>query len=221
MISGERLSETGQWLESREGTRWWFDSGALCLDFAYTGPMGDAGDGQAAGWEQLVNSADLDDWLADRTAVTASTDRDLRDAHTLREAIAHVTIALASGNQPLRRDIDLINLYAATPDLPPRLDGGSRQAGRSLPRAAQALSTIARDAVAVFSGERDGTIRGCDADDCGLLYVDTSRAGTRRWCSMQRCGNRHKVRQHRARQRAKVEAQTLSTPQADSQLTAQ
>ncbi len=177
--------------------------------------MGDTGDGHAASWEQLVNTADLDDWLADRNAVAASADRDLRDAHTLREAIAHVTLAVAANKQPLRRDIDMINLYAATPDLPPRLDGGSRQAGRTLPRAAQALSTIARDAVAVFSGERNGTIRACDADDCGLLYFDTSRAGTRRWCSMQRCGNRHKVRQHRARQRAK------SAALADSQLATQ
>ncbi|WP_235492647.1 MULTISPECIES: CGNR zinc finger domain-containing protein [unclassified Leifsonia] len=31
-------------------------------------------------------------------------------------------------------------------------------------------------------------------------YVDTSRAGTRRWCSMQRCGNRAKVRKFRAAQ---------------------
>lgn len=210
MISGERLSETGQWLESREGTRWWFDSGALSLDFAYTGPMGDASSEQmvsvlAAGWEQLVNVADLDDWFGDRFAVTASADRDLRDAHTLREAIALVTIATAADKAPLRRDIDMINLYAATPDLPPRLDGGSRQAGRTKPRAAQALSTIARDAIDVFGGDHAATIRVCDADDCALIYLDVSRAGTRRWCSMQRCGNRHKVRQHRARQRAKAE----------------
>ena len=31
------------------------------------------------------------------------------------------------------------------------------------------------------------------------LFHDVSRSGARRWCSMQRCGNRHKVRQHRAR----------------------
>ena len=26
---------TGQWLNSENGTRWWFDSGSLCLDFGY------------------------------------------------------------------------------------------------------------------------------------------------------------------------------------------
>jgi hypothetical protein len=33
-----------------------------------------------------------------------------------------------------------------------------------------------------------------------VLYLDTTRSGTRRWCSMRRCGNRAKVRAHRARQ---------------------
>jgi predicted RNA-binding Zn ribbon-like protein len=37
------------------------------------------------------------------------------------------------------------------------------------------------------------------ADDCSLVYVDTSRPGRRRWCSMEHCGNRHKVRTLRAR----------------------
>ncbi|GGT12677.1 hypothetical protein GCM10010176_066800 [Nonomuraea spiralis] len=35
------------------------------------------------------------------------------------------------------------------------------------------------------------------ADD---LAVDTSRPGARRWCAMERCGNRHKLRALRARQ---------------------
>ncbi|MEV6911021.1 CGNR zinc finger domain-containing protein [Amycolatopsis sp. NPDC051071] len=31
--------------------------------------------------------------------------------------------------------------------------------------------------------------RECSADDCYLLFFDTSRSGNRRWCSMERCGN--------------------------------
>ncbi|MDI5982688.1 CGNR zinc finger domain-containing protein, partial [Amycolatopsis magusensis] len=30
--------------------------------------------------------------------------------------------------------------------------------------------------------------------------LDTSRPGNRRWCSMQRCGNRNKVKAYRERQ---------------------
>ncbi|MBZ9707661.1 hypothetical protein FJW08_07415 [Mesorhizobium sp. B3-2-1] len=32
---------------------------------------------------------------------------------------------------------------------------------------------------------------------CGWLFVDTSRGGKRRWCSMRTCGNREKIARHR------------------------
>jgi predicted RNA-binding Zn ribbon-like protein len=68
----------------------------------------------------------------------------------------------------------------------------------------QALASVARDAVRLFGevgflGEPGARIRHCEASDCGLVFFDVSRAGTRRWCSMQTCGNRAKVRAHRAR----------------------
>jgi predicted RNA-binding Zn ribbon-like protein len=192
-------SATGQWFTSPEGTRWWFDSGSLALDFAYTGTMTAADAAENFSQELLRAPADLTSWLAGRLPSAEAGDRDLADALTLRGAIGRLALAASAGRPGDARDIDLLNLYAATPDIPPRLAGGALQAGRTDPRAAQALSTIARDAVALFSGTTAGTIRGCDAEDCGIIYLDTSRAGNRRWCSMQRCGNRHKVRAHRAR----------------------
>lgn len=45
-----------------------------------------------------------------------------------------------------------------------------------------------------------GRIGRCDGDDCGWAFVDTSRGRNRRWCSSADCGNRHRVRQHHARQ---------------------
>jgi predicted RNA-binding Zn ribbon-like protein len=45
----------------------------------------------------------------------------------------------------------------------------------------------------------------CGADNCYLIYLDTSRPGNRRWCSMERCGNRAKVRGHRSRSAIKEE----------------
>lgn len=42
-------------------------------------------------------------------------------------------------------------------------------------------------------------IRGCAHDACVLHFFDTSRNGTRRWCSMAACGNRAKASRHYAR----------------------
>ncbi|MGC4762555.1 CGNR zinc finger domain-containing protein [Micromonospora sp. DT46] len=51
----------------------------------------------------------------------------------------------------------------------------------------------------LFTGPYRDRIRECATHDCYLVFVDTSRPGRRRWCAMERCGNRHKVRSLRAR----------------------
>ncbi|MFJ3905698.1 CGNR zinc finger domain-containing protein [Streptomyces sp. NPDC090025] len=44
-------------------------------------------------------------------------------------------------------------------------------------------------------------IRACAHEACLLHFFDTSRNGTRRWCSMALCGNRAKASRHYARTR--------------------
>ncbi|AGW40607.1 hypothetical protein O159_03980 [Leifsonia xyli subsp. cynodontis DSM 46306] len=188
---------TGQWIEPGGGQRWWFDSGSLALDFACT-----AGLGQPEGaWPTVVDAAGLNGWLTERFPEVAPTAglREFRDADTLREAIGRLARRASEGGSLGPDDVDIVNLFAATADIPPVLAGGARQAGRTKARPHQALGTIARDAVRLFGPQTEGRIRECSAEDCTLLYLDTSRSANRRWCSMQRCGNRAKVRAHRAR----------------------
>lgn len=45
-----------------------------------------------------------------------------------------------------------------------------------------------------------GRVRHCDGAGCVLWFLDTSRNGTRRWCSMTGCGNRAKAHAHYHRQ---------------------
>ena len=185
---------TGQYFRASDGHPWFFDSGSTALDFAYTGAMGDN-----PAWEQLHSANDLAAWLEARFPGTDTTDRDLEDARALRTALANVLTAIGHGRDAAPADIDVINLFAATPDIPPALTGGTRQAGRTRARAGQALSAMAREAVTLFGAESRERIRACAADDCGLIFFDESRSNNRRWCSMQRCGNRAKVRAHRER----------------------
>lgn len=51
-------------------------------------------------------------------------------------------------------------------------------------------------------GERPDRVRRCAHPACVLYFHDTSRGGTRRWCSMEACGNRAKAGRHYARSRA-------------------
>lgn len=43
-------------------------------------------------------------------------------------------------------------------------------------------------------------LRECAAPECRTWFVDTSKGGRRRWCSMARCGNRTKAARHRRKQ---------------------
>lgn len=46
-------------------------------------------------------------------------------------------------------------------------------------------------------------IRQCEAHDCTLRFLDITKSGRRRWCSMAVCGNRMKVAAFRARKDAR------------------
>ena len=198
-VTGPR--STGQWLVS-QGTRWFFDTGALSLDFAYTSASG------GADTEQFQAPADLGRWLAERfpRLDVELGERELSDALGLRSAIFAIATALSERRAADADDVDTINLFAATPDVPPSLRGGRRQAGAGRIRIGQALSSVARDAVDLFGHEdasrvdgREQRIRRCTASDCRFVFYDESRTNNRRWCSMQRCGNRAKVRAFRER----------------------
>ncbi|MDX3094269.1 CGNR zinc finger domain-containing protein [Streptomyces sp. ME19-03-3] len=45
------------------------------------------------------------------------------------------------------------------------------------------------------------------------FFVDTSRPGRRRWCSMEHCGNRHKVRAHRAHRAHRSRREAYEAPE--------
>ncbi len=185
-------------MTSSDGHSWWFDSGALAIDFAYTGGLA-----KRPEWEQWHSPDDLAGWLAGRfpEVPVGVGERDLLDARALRDAIARAVLAGSDNRAPAPDDIDVINLFAATPDIPPALVGGTRQAGRTTARVGQVLSLLAREAVALFADDQRERIRECAASDCEIVFYDESRSNNRRWCSMQRCGNRAKVRAHRAKER--------------------
>ncbi|WP_347879766.1 CGNR zinc finger domain-containing protein [Streptomyces sp. Tu 2975] len=126
-------------------------------------------------------------------------DAGVADARTLRNALWGMAAAAAHDGDTDPADVSVVNAAAAAPALVPRIGAdGSRQ---WLPgaTAGQLLSTVARDAVDLFTGPYAHRVRECGSHDCRLVFVDTSRPGRRRWCAMERCGNRSKVRAHRAR----------------------
>ena len=191
----------GQWFVSNDGVRWWFDSGDISLDFAYTGSMGDG----RPEWEFWHTPDDVERWVDERFGVPVSvTEADLRRAKRLRDAIAGLVTDVSQARPQRPEQQAVVNRYAARPDVAPQL--GSTEPRPTLD---QVLASIAREAVHVLREHAEG-IRECGGDHCAIVYLDTSRSANRRWCSMTRCGNRHKVRERRARQAA---ARAATDPQ--------
>jgi len=63
------------------------------------------------------------------------------------------------------------------------------------------FAPLAHGAAELFATHEHTRVRKCG--QCVLHFLDTSKKGTRRWCSMQLCGNRIKVAAYAKRQRQK------------------
>lgn len=61
------------------------------------------------------------------------------------------------------------------------------------------LWPIALSAAELLTSDELPRVRACEGEGCGWLFVDTSRNQSRRWCSMESCGNRAKAKRHYAR----------------------
>jgi predicted RNA-binding Zn ribbon-like protein len=167
-----------------------FQTGRMCLDLTHTG-----GEGEAARWEILHEPADAARFLGIITDTEPPVVKaaDMTAVRDLRRALSGLARSKAVGASQPSGVVGVINAAATEAPLVAQLEENS--SSRLMPgNVTQALSTIARDAVDLFSSPLADRIRICAADDCGLLYVDTSRPGTRRWCSMDWCGDRAKKR---------------------------
>lgn len=61
---------------------------------------------------------------------------------------------------------------------------------------------LANAGAQLLCSDRTTLLRRCaNREHCMLIFLDTSRSHTRRWCSMDLCGNRRKVAAHNARAR--------------------
>ncbi|MEU9333350.1 ABATE domain-containing protein [Streptomyces sp. NPDC048290] len=186
-------------MRSRDGKPYRFDPGALCLELLTTGAPG-----VFARFEVLHAPADLVAWAA-RSRLPeglelAVTEAELTTVRAVRDVLFQLAVDRAHGRPADPGQLAALNSAAAPPPLVPLLTAdGSRSWAPGPATGTQLLSTVARDAIELFSGPYADRVRECGAGDCFLLFVDTSRPGRRRWCAMEHCGNLAKVRAHRAR----------------------
>jgi predicted RNA-binding Zn ribbon-like protein len=192
-------------------------TGVLCLDFVNTAdyrvtnrPV-----------EYLVDAGIVVDWALDAGAVDAGlaagihawvgahpeeAERQRAGLLARREALYRVLRArLPAGRPGTARDLRLVAGWVAAarahavlvPDRPRWRWAWPVEA--TLRRAWWPVAASAGDLLTAGDVDHLGV---CDNPGCGWLYVDTTRNHSRRWCSMELCGNVAKSRRHAARSRA-------------------
>ncbi|MGW3959733.1 CGNR zinc finger domain-containing protein [Amycolatopsis sp. NPDC005003] len=153
------------------------------------------------GFERLPDPAALGRWFTEAGLTQTDppcTAAELAAARELREAVYRLMLGQLS-----EEDLATVNRWAAQP--PPvtalRVGAEGLRAERVSATVPSLLGLLAADAVAVLGGDEAARVRECANPECSLLFLDTSRAGARRWCSMSACGSRDKMQRYRAADR--------------------
>lgn len=169
----------------------------------------DDGEGLLAWLEQaqLVPRATLDE-IRDRAMpgelnTVAAQVRDLRDwfrSFVHRHKGKTLTAAVLGELEPLNRLLERDEMHGK---VVARHDAeGSRLALESVRRwrsPESLLQPIGEVLASLLTQEDFSHVKACEGSVCTLLFADHTRGHTRRWCSMEICGNRAKQAAHRGR----------------------
>jgi predicted RNA-binding Zn ribbon-like protein len=173
-----------------------FGLGHVTLDFLAT-----LGGRPGSQIERLPAVSDLSRWMAEAGIAAAphASGELLGEARELREAIRRVLHCARQGGRPSESDLRLVNEWARSPVAAPQIGPDFARVSAGPDPVTGALARIARESVELVTGPDLARVRTCAG--CTLLFIDRSRPGTRRWCSMERCGNRNKTAHYREKRR--------------------
>jgi len=201
---------------------WTFEllGGRLCLDFANTV----SGKRLREPVERLRTWSDLVSWGRQTGALGEDLARRLdaegqrrpgeaaaalRRALDLREALFRIFRSAAEGREPAAEDLEILGSVLSRARSRERLLRVGERYRLVFPEGEATLDAVlwpvVRSAAELLTSDELARVRICEAtpvDGCGWLFLDETRSGTRRWCSMKDCGNRAKARRHYRRTKA-------------------
>ncbi|WP_077798443.1 CGNR zinc finger domain-containing protein [Streptomyces sp. JHA26] len=153
--------------------------------------------------EALVNTLDLETG-ADSLGTPEGRERfgltedEVPHARDLRESLRAVLLAHA-GHPPHRTVTPLGELLAGAP-LVVTVDPADGSAALTPAHTGSLPARVAAAVAEALVADTWNRLKACEAPDCHWAYYDRSPAGRGRWCSMQVCGARAKMRRYRAKE---------------------
>ncbi|KUN98222.1 CGNR zinc finger domain-containing protein [Streptomyces caeruleatus] len=152
--------------------------------------------------QSLVNTLDIESGAdaldtADGRARFGLAEEDVPGARELRESL-RVALLAHAGHPPHRTVTPLGELLTASP-LVVAVDSADGSATLAPAQEGPLLSRVAAALAQALVEDTWTRLKACEAVDCHWAYYDRSPAGRGRWCSMQVCGARAKMRRYRAK----------------------
>jgi predicted RNA-binding Zn ribbon-like protein len=121
-------------------------------------------------------------------------------ARHARRALYGVFSANAAGRPFAAADTEALNAALARMPAPALLDASTKPLAWRWPAEASPLEApiwpALLSAAALLASPELPRVRECAGEGCSWLFLDTSRTGIRRWCSMEDCGNIAKARRY-------------------------
>ncbi|MGD8779462.1 MAG: CGNR zinc finger domain-containing protein [Ignavibacteria bacterium] len=212
-------------MAENEIKKWKFVGGQISLDFinsvgGRTRQEGEAPLNYKIIADKLGNFADLVDWgnaigILNESSVKKlnlftvqnekAAKKNFQRAIALREVIYKIFINLIEENEQSREDIDLLNNECAEAREQQKLFFDSNKFKWNFESDAgepeSIIRHIALSAAELLVSDRLHRVKECPGDNCGWLFLDTSKNGSRQWCDMKDCGNLAKVRRYRGKQK--------------------
>ena len=188
--------------------------GALCLDF-----VNSVNSRPTPEHDYLMQYSDLVGW-ANKLKILSPTQTSqiqkragqstkeahdvLSEARRIRELVYRLLSTTARGSEPSKKDMEaFVSVYGEAVSRGHLTKAGNHfrtvwNVGESFDAL---LWPIVHSAGELLLSKELGHIKECPS--CGWLFLDTSKNQSRRWCSMNTCGARDKMRRYHKRQRAK------------------
>jgi predicted RNA-binding Zn ribbon-like protein len=120
----------------------------------------------------------------------------------LREVLRALGELVAGGRLPDDEELAPLNRFVAAVPVEQRLERRDDRVVARSTALASGWDAVTRDLAGRFATllvRRDPTrLKLCENPECGQLFYDVSKSRTGRWCGVT-CGNRMRVRRHRAR----------------------
>lgn len=183
--------------------------GDAALDFANTALAPGPG-----GLDALADTATFLDWCAHAGVVITDpageradgTAADLAACRRLRAAILAIGTAYAGGaDRPTAAIVELQSCYSEALRCARAGDDGPLVWSWSHHGPVRRATFLLADrAVELFRHGSLDRLKACGS--CAFLFLDASKNGSRRWCSMDDCGTRAKIERYVARRAAKRDA---------------